>query len=305
MKFLVSDESLNRQGFRILTAGIDTAQFERNPVMLYDHERSRLPIGSWKLEREGNKLYAVATFDEKDDFALSIKNKVDGGFIRMTSIAAMPIEVSSDPTLMLPGQELPTVTRCELREISIAPFGANYNALKLCDMAGTEIQLSEFSKNQLLKDNKMNTLKDTLSATFALKDASEADIVRHVITLSERSKSLESENATLKSENERMKTEAANAEKEVLLSDAEKAKKITATEKTALIKLSVEDIKAVLAERKGAVNLGEFANSEKPDANSPLLKLSWRELDRSGKLEEVKQKYPDYFAELKKQHFGV
>lgn len=49
--FVVSDESPNSYGFVVLTEGIDTAQFERNPVMLYMHERSRV-VGRWENIRK-------------------------------------------------------------------------------------------------------------------------------------------------------------------------------------------------------------------------------------------------------------
>ena len=38
--FVISDESVNSYGKVILTDGIDISQFERNPVMLYMHERA-------------------------------------------------------------------------------------------------------------------------------------------------------------------------------------------------------------------------------------------------------------------------
>ena len=36
---IISNSSLNSYGFRVLTEGIDTAQFERNPILLWMHNR--------------------------------------------------------------------------------------------------------------------------------------------------------------------------------------------------------------------------------------------------------------------------
>lgn len=81
--FLVSDESLNSHGFKVLTAGINTTNFEKNPVMLYMHDRSHSVIGRWEnLRKEGNKLYADAIFDEEDPEAVKIAGKVERGFIK-------------------------------------------------------------------------------------------------------------------------------------------------------------------------------------------------------------------------------
>ena len=37
--FVISDESVNSYGYIVKTDGIDITAFERNPVMLYMHER--------------------------------------------------------------------------------------------------------------------------------------------------------------------------------------------------------------------------------------------------------------------------
>ena len=35
----ISNDRLNSYGTRVLTSGMDTEQYERNPVLLYMHER--------------------------------------------------------------------------------------------------------------------------------------------------------------------------------------------------------------------------------------------------------------------------
>lgn len=37
--FVISDESLNDQDFRVMTNGIDLTQFKKNPLMLWMHKR--------------------------------------------------------------------------------------------------------------------------------------------------------------------------------------------------------------------------------------------------------------------------
>lgn len=52
--FVISDESVNSYGKVILTDGIDISQFERNPVMLYMHERATV-VGRWEEHTQRGK----------------------------------------------------------------------------------------------------------------------------------------------------------------------------------------------------------------------------------------------------------
>jgi len=142
--FIISDENLNTYGFWIKTDGIDLSDFQRNPVMLYDHDRyNKLPIGLWSdLKKTDNKLTATADFDTDDEFANSVKSKVEKGIIKGASIGADIIEMSNDPKLMKPGQTRPTVTKCKIYEVSVTPFPANKNAFKLT-YKGREINLAD------------------------------------------------------------------------------------------------------------------------------------------------------------------
>ena len=49
--FVLTDESVNSYGYRVLTSGIKMEQFLKNPVMLYSHDNNRMPIGTWENVR--------------------------------------------------------------------------------------------------------------------------------------------------------------------------------------------------------------------------------------------------------------
>lgn len=122
--FLVSDETENSYGFKILTEGIDTAQFEKNPIMLYMHERPTI-IGAWKnLKKEDGKLYADAVFDTESEKGKEVARQVEKGFLRGASIG-----ISYDKNDLKNG----VLEKCKLFEISIVDIGSNPNALKLYD----------------------------------------------------------------------------------------------------------------------------------------------------------------------------
>lgn len=202
LTFVVSDESVNSYGYRVLTDGINTEQFERNPIMLYMHNRNEWSgnttgvIGRWEnLRKEDGKLLADAVFDENDDFAVSVKSKVEQGFLKMASIGAGIIETSEDEKYLVKGQTRPTVTKSELVEISIVDIGSNSNALKLYDKSNTAVQLSEalpeINKQEPYKNqDNMPNLK-TIALALGLKDADEEIIVAEIAKL-------KSDQATLK-----------------------------------------------------------------------------------------------------------
>lgn len=152
-QFIINTENVNSYGYRILTDGIDYAQYMRNPVVLFMHERdgysnkgSEVIGRCTKLYKEGTTLIAEVEFDEQDEFAKKIAGKVERGYIRMASMFAEIQEVSTQPQHILEGQVYETVTACKLVEISIVDIGGNDNALKL-SKDGKPFQLKKIVTN--------------------------------------------------------------------------------------------------------------------------------------------------------------
>ena len=132
--FVLTDESVNGYGYRVLTSGIGREQFLKNPVMLYSHEYGLLPIGTWENVREKDgQLLATAKFDEGDPFAQEVARKVDEGILKCCSIGFNILGIDESDDLKLPGQIGPTVTKAELLECSICAIGANRNAMRLSE----------------------------------------------------------------------------------------------------------------------------------------------------------------------------
>lgn len=102
------------------------------------------PIGRWdNLKVEDNELRADAVLDVEDDLGKVLNNKIENNFIRAASIGFRVIETSNDPSLMDKGQTYPTITKCELMEISICDLPSNKNALALFDVDGNRINLED------------------------------------------------------------------------------------------------------------------------------------------------------------------
>ena len=321
--FVLHDETVNTYGFRMLTSGANLEEFRKNPVILLNHKDWELPIGRWENIRiEGTQILADALFDEKDDVAVKIAGKVEGGFLRMASMGAWPPEEVSDAEeLKLPGQTLPTVTRWTAREASIVTIGANHNALVLFDrQTGKPLDLTDASTVIRLMDRLNHTKNDsnmdnTLKEILKLQDsAQDAEVIGAVKQLIENHDRLIRENQELKEAAARAETErreARHAEAVRLVDAAIADGRIHAAGKEAYLKLfdaDFENTRATLdaIPRRQSVT-GRIREGERQLATelSDLASKSWNELDKAGRLVELKDKAPELYREKFKAEFGT
>ncbi len=132
---IISTESVNSYGSRVLTAGIDISQYEKNPIVLYMHRRGRredIPIGVMtNLRVADGVLYGTPKFDDDTEEERIISKKWERGTLRMLSAGLDVIEWSEDPALLTQGQTRPTVTKCKLIEVSVVDIGSNDDALQV------------------------------------------------------------------------------------------------------------------------------------------------------------------------------
>lgn len=165
--FIVSDESRNTHGFVILTAGIDYADFARNPIMYYMHERFNGVIGRWENIRvEGTQLLMDAVFDDSTALGKQVKAQVENGFLRCASIGIEQPEYRE-----INGVQ--TCVKCRLREVSIVDIPANRSAVKLFNQQGCEV----FTLADCMGKS-ADPLRKTIKASLGLSDrADDAEIL--------------------------------------------------------------------------------------------------------------------------------
>lgn len=191
----ISNESLNCYGTRILTPGIDLAQYQRNPVLLYMHERGKV-IGIVKdLKVEGQDVTGELVFDEATELSKQLKKQWEFGSVKMVSANFQILEMSDDKQLLAEGQQRPTVTKSKLIEVSVVDIGGNDDAIVLTH-EGKTISLSagqdsidgvlplldNVSKTPLKK--KEMELKD-LAIKLGLKEtATEEEVNQKLVSLS-------------------------------------------------------------------------------------------------------------------------
>lgn len=124
IRFKVTDDSVNRKGYIVSTLGIDATEYNDNNVLLFNHDLNQ-PIGIANYFIDNGVGFADVYFDEDDDKAISIRNKVQKGHLKTTSIS---IAFNGEDVLMN-ADGVPTITKSRLREISITPIPANKNAI--------------------------------------------------------------------------------------------------------------------------------------------------------------------------------
>ncbi len=300
----VSDESINTFGFRVITAGIQLDNFLKNPIMLWMHNRATmgsknevLPIGKWvNVKIVGNELHADPVFDETDDFALSIKRKFDSGIINMASIGINPIELSEDPTVIIPGQMRPTVTKSELKEISVCDLGSNKNACKLYTAEGTQINLSEGDTIIPLinKNKEPKPMKQIALALGLAESATEGEILTALNTLKNKAGSADALATQLKDLNKNRAVE--------LVSKAVAEGKILAEKKDSFLKLAESDfdnasviIGSLIAPKKPIAQLKE-GGKEKVEGEETFDSL---QKTNPARLADIRLNEPERYKELK------
>lgn len=311
--FVLHDESVNTYGFRMLTSGVDLEEFKKNPVMLYNHDSWDMPIGRWENIRiEGAKILADAVFDLKDEKAAKIAQKVEDDFIRGCSVGVWVQESSSDASLMIEGQTGATVLRWTVREASICNIPSNHNALALYDADGKRVADADIAtildltdkapaigdKAQLHNDQNKQSMKSELSRILNLSEgAEEQAIVREVQSLRDQLDGYKKREA-----------EALNSEAVSLTDAAIKDGRLDASAREATLKLFSTDhasAKAMLSAIPKPVSpTEEIEKAKEKSATTELSSMSWDELDRSDRLQELRDTDPELYEEKKREKFG-
>lgn len=267
----ISNSSLNSYGTRILTSGVDIRQYERNPVLLYMHQRGTV-VGYIKdLRVEGDDITGEPVFDEATPLSQQLKKQMEVGSIRMVSATFEIQDMSDDPALIVEGQTSPTVTRSRLFEVSVVDIGSNDDALVLMHQ-GRRLTLAEGGDNPLplLKHTENNTTLTPSQQQQQTKTEESMDIKQ--IALAVGLEETADETAVMKKLGElslaAQQVQALQQEKELLTLSA-----ITASVDTAIKEQRIDAQK-----KQQFINLGKQIGNEQLQqifqAMHPQVKLS-------------------------------
>lgn len=288
-----------------------------------------LPIGNViDLKFEGDKLTGTPVFDDTDEFAVSIYNKVENGTIRMMSAGLKPREWNHDINE-------PWLEKSLLKEVSIADIGMNSEALgvALYDDDDNLITLSDkslasFFPHQIQKtDMKLIQLSapvllPMLKLAEGATDAQVTEAIQGLITLAETQagtitsltgeKTAAEENATdLQAKLDEQVKLADQAKITTLVEKAETDRKITAEQKPhfiALAQTNYDTTEKLLNSMAGAPTvqavLGSAEGKDKSEVEK-LVALSYDALFASGALIKLKELDLESYKSKHKEKYGV
>ncbi len=123
-RFVISTESPDRDNDTIAVNGWKTENYLKNPVVLWAHDYSQLPLGkALSVGVSNGKLVATAQFADHP-MADTVLRLIDGGFLRATSVGFKPTKYLFNETRG--GFDF---AEQELLEFSVVPVPANAEAL--------------------------------------------------------------------------------------------------------------------------------------------------------------------------------
>ena len=300
----ITNERLNSYKTRVLTAGMDLSQYERNPVLLYMHERGQV-IGYVKdLKVEGDEVTGELMFDEATELSQRCKKQWEFGSLKMVSAGLEIIELSDDKEYLVEGQTRPTVTKSKLIEVSLVDIGANDDAIVLIkDGQRLEMGMGGESPLPMLNQHK-NQEEDMDKKEIALllglpADASDEAIKAKINEL----KTAADERAELAKENGALKLSRIEAAVDGAIAE----KKISPDKKSHFMELGkqvgLESLEATFGAMTPQVKLSQVIGHQGgAPADSTWKKLSDVPED---KILELRKEQPDEYKRLYKAEYGI
>ncbi len=312
----ISNETLNCYGTWIRTEGIDLTQFNRNPVLLWMHQRG-VVIGMIKDIRVADgEVTGEPWFDEVREESRLAKQQWEKGTLRMGSPNFEILETSEDAALLKPGQTRPTVTRCKLMEYSMVDIGGNDDNIRL-SYEGRELRLNagggcdlpllneSFNENQTLQT--MNEQLKTIALMLGLADTATLPEVQKQINVL---LGYQTANATLRTEKEKLEKELDTlrlAGITQLVEEAVTSGKIEAGKKAHFIdlgkKVGQESLKLTFEAMHGTVKPSMVLNR----ATSQTATGDWKKLSEvpAEELKLMRKDDPQQYRRLYKAEYGV
>ena len=325
-EMIISTSRLNSYGSRVLTAGIDITQYEKNPVLLWMHRRSfssnsPLPIGRVEnLRFDGDALKGTPVFDEKDPFAKQIADKWEGGFLKMCSAGLDIVETSVDPVHLLPGQTRATVLRSKLTEVSIVDIGSNDDALQLTNSG----QLLTLASGEACEARPLLELNKPEKEDNANGEQPAASINNNKITMKKETLQLLglAENAT---------EEQVHNAVQLLKQSADKAQSMELAAITSAVDQAIKEKRITEAKRDHFIQLGKNVGVQQLNETLECMKPASKPLDMinqqpgsngapagaehqtfaklsevpADKIETLKKEQPQEYARLYKAEYGI
>lgn len=311
-EFLITDNTVNCYGFRLLTSGYQSEEYLKNPIGYYMHLRDKGVLVRWEDFRfDGDNVYAKPVINLSNERAQQTIDEIENKFLNGASVGhIVAIEWTDDPALKLPGQTGPTITKWFNRECSLCDIPGNFGALALYDKDDNLINLADFTKPNL--DMKQIIFTGSMLAAMNLKaeadDATVAaafnDLVAKAAKADQLAADLQAKNdelANLKDTTTKKEVESLTAkgvaDGKITVEVAKELNVAYAKNPTSLKNL----LDAMPVYQPISSNLGGKEKKEAKDLSAK----SFDELFESGELEDLKANNPELYKKKWKEEFGT
>ncbi len=177
-RFVISTGAVDRDNDTIDQLGWQLDNYRRNPVVLWAHDYSQLPVGkAIDVHTEGGNLVATVEF-EQHDFAETVFQLVNRGTLRATSVGFRPTKLVEN--VERGGLDF---KEQELLEFSIVPVPANAQALITMgaddkDVASVTKWANDWLKALAVQKVPPQAKAKTEEPDAILDEAAEADPIR-------------------------------------------------------------------------------------------------------------------------------
>jgi HK97 family phage prohead protease len=177
LDFVISTDTVDRMGDTIDVQGWDLGNYRKNPVVLWAHDSSLMPVAkASNIRVEDGKLKARAEFMPADmsTFADSVFRALKGGFLSAVSVGFAPVKYAFSDE---PGRSFGIdFLQQELLEFSVCPVPANPEALIEARSAGIDIApIREWAVKLLAGENLALIDTARLAAISALPEEFRTD----------------------------------------------------------------------------------------------------------------------------------
>ena len=305
-EFLLTDETVNCYGYRLLTSGLQLDRFDP-PIGVFMHDREKGVAVKWTdLTVRDGALYGKPVVDETrfPDLAQQI---IDGFYAAASVGHIVALEWSDEPEMKLEGQTGPTVTKWFPRECSIVDIPGNYNAVAqdklfdegdnvLLDLSDNLNTLNFMEKPAILVEALLALSLPNLAADATPEQALE--VIRELAAKASKADGLETELKNLRAEMAALK-EKTDSEK--IASIVEKALADHKINQAMADKLKA-DYKSNIAGLQALVDAmpvqSTITSQMKLAVPDKYVGKTWDDLYMSGDLADVKKNYPDLYHEL-------
>lgn len=182
LRQVLSNETINDHNMVVLSDGIDWSRYEKNPVLLENHDWDSQPIGNVvNIHREGNDWIGTLKFAEGTERGKTAKYLYENGFYRAVSIGGVSREIEDEST------GVKYATYFLVYEVSLCSLQSNSDAVS--DFKGEKVMLAaEFAPSQTERittlSAKDHSLINKYKRNMTQEDPKDGTIQKEATTLS-------------------------------------------------------------------------------------------------------------------------